>query len=87
MSTESRLAETLPRAPEGWTRHVDPSAREVEYRLTQGQAAVAKVTVRADADGGYRLASKRGCRVVSETTADSVEAAATAVRGALDGAG
>ncbi len=78
---ETALARALPAAPEGWTRH--DAAYEVEYRYTVGRAARAKLTVRATADG-YRLASKRGCRVVSETTVASPADAATAVRTAFD---
>lgn len=76
---DSPLVAALPAPPEAWTRHVDGAARAVEYRYTDGLAARAKVTVRATADG-YRLARKRGCRTVSETTVDSPAAAAAAVR-------
>jgi hypothetical protein len=80
---DASLDDALPPAPEGWTRHVSSSAREVEYRLTIGRAARAKLTIRAAADGGFRLESKRGCRILSETTADSVETAAATARDAL----
>jgi hypothetical protein len=80
---DESLATALPGAPPQWSRHVDADAREVEYRYTVGRAARAKLTVRATADG-YRLASKRGCRTVSETTVASPADAAAAVRAAFE---
>lgn len=78
------LAAGLPASPPGWTRHVDPSANEVEYRYTEGMAARAKLTVRETPAGTYLLASKRGCDTLSETTVESVEAAVETARAALD---
>lgn len=82
--TAPDLDTALPPAPAGWRRSVAESADEVEYRLTEGRATRAKLTVRVTADGDVRLASKRGCRVVAETTASSPAAAAETVRDALD---
>jgi len=56
----------------------------VEYRYTEGLAARAKLTVRETSGGEYRLASKRGCRVMSETDVGSLESATATAREALD---